>query len=145
MPTEIMLSAEASASYRATPAQVWALVGQFGSLAWHPAVASTVLAPDLQRTVTTRDGAVLVEALLAFDDAARSLRYRIIDSPLPVAGYVSTLSVTADNGGARVTWRSEFQRKPGLALSDAEVCAPVVGIYRAGLDGLRVALGEAAG
>jgi hypothetical protein len=70
--------------------------------------------------VAASDGARIVEELLAYDAGKHNMTYRINASPLPVPDYVATLAVTP----------------PGKGI--------VGGIYQAGFDGLRAALGEIA-
>jgi hypothetical protein len=90
------------------------------------------------RTVTTKDGAKLVEELLSHQDSTRSLKYRIIDSPLPVSDYVSTLKVKAAKGGSRVEWSSTFKRKDEAEGADnAGAKKAVAGIYTSGLGALK--------
>lgn len=131
------------------PAAVWKVVGGYGALQeWHPAVAAAEIskgkdnARGAVRTITTKDGAKIVEELLAYDDKGRSMRYRIVESPLPVKDYVSTLAVKAEGKGSRIVWKSEFQRAG--EVDDAKAKEIVAGIYRAGFDGARAKLGEAA-
>ena len=130
----------------APPAKVWEAVRDFDSLAWHPAVGSTTLDKGTKdkrgavRTVTTKDGAKLVEELLSHQDSTRSLKYRIIDSPLPVSDYVSTLKVKAAKGGSRVEWSSTFKRKdekPAEGADNVGAKKAVAGIYTSGLGALK--------
>lgn len=122
------------------PAKVWDTVRDFGSLAWHPAVATTTLDKGDKdkrgavRSITTKDGAKLVEELLNHRDSERMLKYRIIDSPLPVSGYVSTLKVKSAKGGSRVEWSSTFKAK---GADTATAKNAVRGIYTSGLDALK--------
>ena len=62
------------------------------------------------------------------------LKYRIIDSPLPVSGYVSTLKVKSAKGGSRVEWSSTFKAK---GADTATAKNAVRGIYTSGLDALK--------
>lgn len=124
----------------APPAKVWEVVRDFSDLSWHPAVASTTLDKGQKdrrgavRTVTTKDGAKLVEELINHRDAERLLKYRIIESPLPVKGYISTLRVRTAKGGSRVEWYSNF-RPQGADIATAK--KTVRGIYTSGLEGLK--------
>jgi len=45
------------------------------------------------RSIKTKDGAEIVEELLSRSEGKHQLRYRILTSPLPVAGYESVLKV----------------------------------------------------
>jgi hypothetical protein len=125
----------------ASPAKTWDAIKDFSNWqAWHPAFASTaVLEGDGRskgtvRVLTTQDGAKFKEELVAFDAASRRYQYRIIDSPAPVVGYVSTIEVKATSTGSSVVWSSTFQVKEGTP--DAEAKKLISGVYRAGLDHL---------
>ena len=123
----------------AAPAQdVWNVIGKFGGLAdWHPAAVACVLSeqgPDTIRTISIPGGGSLVEKLEAHDDAAMSQTYSIVDGPLPVAGYVSTIRVLSDSeNSCRVHWAGRFD----ASGAPDEVAQKVVrGIYTAGLSAL---------
>ena len=129
----------------ATPAKTWDTIKDFkGWQAWHPAFAGTVItkgegnAKGSVRELTTKDGAKFIEELEMHDAASRTYQYRIIESPLPINGYVSTLQVRhGHNGGSIVVWSSHFGVKAGA--SDDEMKKTIAGVYRAGLDNLAVA------
>ena len=84
------------ATIDAEPAKVWAEIGPFCSIsAWHPAIAKCeeLKARDAtMRHLTTGDGGMFEERLLAHDDKAMSYSYSILKSPLPVSDYQSTIS-----------------------------------------------------
>ena len=129
----------------AAPAKTWDTIKDFkGWQAWHPAFAGTVItkgegnAKGSVRELTTKDGAKFIEELEMHDAASRTYQYRIIESPLPITGYVSTLQVRrGHNGGSTVVWSSHFGVKAGA--SDNEMKKTIAGVYRAGLDNLAVA------
>ena len=142
-----LLKVEEKIQVAASPAKVWAVVGQFGDLSWHPVIASTEISKGkdgqkgAERTLTAKDGAKFVEELLTRSDGAQSLKYRIISAPLPVSDYVSTLKVSqAKGGGSTIVWSSQFRRKdekPADGADDAGVRKIVSGIYTSGLDNLK--------
>lgn len=143
------LKVEENATLAASPAAVWKLIGNYAGLhEWHPAVASTGMSGGMSnargavRTLTTKDGAVIVEELLAYDAKGYSMRYRFLESPLPVTDYVAVLAVKPEGKGSRIVWTSEFNRTG--KVDDATAREIVAGIYRAGFDGVRARLGEAA-
>lgn len=143
------LQVEETLVVAAAPAKVWKVLGDFRGLAqWHPVVASTDLvkgtnnARGAVRSIVTKDGAKIVEELLAYDGKKHVMRYRIVESPLPVSEYVSTLSVSAEGKGARIVWKSEFQRT--AAVDDSKAREIVAGIYKAGFEGVQAKLGEGA-
>jgi hypothetical protein len=129
----------------AAPAKTWDTVKDFkGWQAWHPAFAGTVItkgegnAKGSVRELTTKDGAKFIEELELHDAASRTCQYRIIESPLPITGYVSTLEVKhGHNGGSTVVWSSHFGVKAGASVD--EMKKTIAGVYRAGLDNLAVA------
>ena len=110
---------------RGTTARAWSLVGDFcGIKAWHPAIKDCVL--------TARDGSTFVEQLVKWDDKDTSYTYRILQSPLPVADYLSTLKVEEDDepGKVAITWSSTFEPK---GTSEEEARKAVSAVYLAGL------------
>ena len=75
----------------------------------HPAIASTEVTEGRNnskgavRVLTTKDGAKITERLTAYSAGAMTYTYRILESPLPVTDYVSTLKVTKSKSGSTVT------------------------------------------
>ena len=106
--------AEASASIdvSASADQVWRLIGGFGSLPdWLPYTPKSELsAGGRVRHLANLGGDTIVERLEAFDDAARSYSYSILEAPFPVSGYLSTLRVqqAAEGNRSRVEWSGKF-------------------------------------
>ncbi|HYL70106.1 MAG TPA: SRPBCC family protein [Candidatus Dormibacteraeota bacterium] len=130
--------------------KVWETVRDFDSLnKWHPGFSSDVLVSGDKNTVgavrklTIKDGPSFTEQLLAFDAPHHSMRYKILESPLPMTHYVSTISVLPGPGGtSKVIWRGSCKRKntsdsPPEAESDAGVTKLLKGVYRGGLDNLK--------
>lgn len=142
-----LLKVEESIQVAASPAKVWAVVGHFGDLGWHPVIVSTEITKGkdglkgAERTLTAKDGAKFVEQLLIRSDNKQSLQYRIVSAPLPVSDYVSTLKVNkTKDGGSTIVWSSQFRRKdekPADGADDAGVMKIVSGIYTSGLDSLK--------
>jgi hypothetical protein len=121
---------------RGTVAKAWSLVGDFcGIKTWHPAIASCVESEKdgaKLRTLTTKDGATFVEQLVKWDDKNTSYTYKILESPLPVSNYVSTIKVEEDDepGKVAITWSSTFDPK---GVSEDAARKVVADIYLAGL------------
>ena len=123
------------------PARVWSTIKDFdGWQTWHPRIASTEILkgkPNTKGTVrvlTTKDGAKINEELMSHSAGSMSYKYRILDSPLPVTNYVSTLKVNKSKTGSTVVWTATFKAKAGS--SDDEAKKVMAGVYRAGLDNL---------
>jgi len=143
------LKVEESTVLAASPAAVWKVIGEFNDLSgWHPMIAATSIvkgtnnAKGAVRSLTTKDGAKIVEELLAYDGKSHSMRYRFLESPLPVKDYVATLAVKPEGTGSRIVWKSEFKRTGDI--DDAKAKELFAGIYRAGFDSTRAKLGETA-
>jgi Polyketide cyclase / dehydrase and lipid transport len=104
------------------PDTVWTLIGGFGSLRdWLPNFATSELgAGGRTRHLTTTSGDEIVEQMLAFDDAARSYSYCIVESPFPVTVPLSTVQVLpqADGPGSRVEWSGHYSPQ-GISYTDA--------------------------
>jgi hypothetical protein len=136
----------------ASPSDVWALVGSFQDMSWHPAVhgssgegGNTI---DATRVLTLGEdgGPTISEVLYKFSDDKMSYSYRITDvsvDVLPVTNYSSHLTVKpGENGGSVLEWRGAFYRgypnnDPPEHLNDEAAIAAVTGVYKAGLDAVR--------
>jgi hypothetical protein len=125
----------------ATPAQVWQLIGGFNSLPdWLPYIPSSTLSEGGRiRHLANPAGEVIVEQLEAYDNAARSYSYSIVQAPFPATDYLSTLQVSAIDGSeqARVSWSGSFTP---VGVSEQEVTQLFHGIYVAGLEALQQSL-----
>jgi mxaD protein len=125
-----------------SPAKVWARVGHFGDLSWHPLVKAADASDgdrlDSQRRIEL-GGGVLWESLMDYRNGARVYQTRLFDNGgsqkiLPVARCVSTLEVRASEQGSEVVWSAEFQPAPGVTMDTARKA--VSGLFRGGLDAL---------
>lgn len=126
-----------------SPADVWAAIEDWCSITtWHPVIAECEAYEEdgkTMRKLTTGDGGVLIEELKGRDEDAMSFSYAIIESPLPIADYASTMAVSENGDGATVTWSSSYNAN---GVSDEEALELMAGIYRAGLDELKGQLGQ---
>jgi hypothetical protein len=139
----------ATVTIDAPAAKVWAVVGNFQDMGWHPAVAKTEgtggTAVGATRALVLASGGRIEEALTKYNAEARSLSYEItaVDvKVLPVANYSSTISVKEDGGKAIVEWRGAFYRgymnnDPPPGLDDEAAIKAVDALYKAGLDALK--------
>jgi hypothetical protein len=132
-----MAQASAKIDIAASPDQVWQLIDGFGSLPdWLPLFPKSELSEGGRvRRLANPGGDTLVERLEAFDNAARSYSYSILQAPLPVTDYLSTLRVQETDGGkgSRVEWSGQFTPN---GVSDREASRLVQGIYQDGLEAL---------
>jgi len=115
------------------------MIGQFKSFAdWHPAVEKSELEEGGSvRRLSLIGSGTIVERLERIDDESFKYRYSIVDSPLPVANYVSELRVVKDDSGkgCSVEWSSEFAPASGASATDAEKA--IRDVYEAGLNNLQ--------
>ena len=125
----------------AAPSRTWETIKDFNRWQdWHPAFASTAITKGdgntkgTVRVLTTKDGAKFTEELVSYSAASRSYQYRIIESPLPITDYVSTLQIKQNRAGSTVVWSSNFKVKDGV--SEEEMKETISGVYRAGLNNL---------
>lgn len=121
----------------AAPDAVWKTIGDFCGIGqWHPAVEKCVLSKkdnkDL-RTLSLKGGGTILEEQLSRSDTKMDYSYAILESPLPVADYKSTLSVAKSGAGSKITWTGSFKAK---GADDAKATEVIGGIYDAGLAAL---------
>lgn len=141
----------------ASPEDVWAVVGNFQDMSWHPAVHSSTGENDNQIDATRllvlgeEGGPTIAEILYKYDAEKRSYSYRITEvsvDVLPVTNYSSHLTVKDQDGKALVEWRGAFYRgepnnNPPEHLNDDAAIAAVSGVYQLGLDALTERFGSA--
>ena len=130
--------ANRSTTTSADPAAAWAAVGDFCAIAdWHPVVTKCTMEDHdgtMRRTLSLDGGGTIVEDLVGRDDDGMEYTYRIIESPLPVADYESTISVSADGDGSKIDWVGSFEPS---GAEEAEAVSVIEGIYEAGLAGIK--------
>lgn len=126
-----------------SPQQVWDLIGGFNTLPdWHPAVDRSELDDGGHvRRLSLAGGGTIVEKLERANDSEHAYTYSIIDSPLPVSNYTSSIRVKSDGkgGGTIVEWSSSFE--PSGAEKN-EAVKIIEGIYQAGFDNLKQIFGR---
>lgn len=135
----------------AAPAEVWAVIGDFQDMSWHPAVHATTgdggndIDATRLLTLGAADGPTISEVLYKYSAEKMSYSYRITEvlvEVLPVTNYSSHLTVKPlDTGGSLIEWRGAFYRgypnnDPPPELNDEAAIAAVTAVYEAGLGAL---------
>ena len=124
--------------------EVWPLIRDFGRLSdWHPLILDSVIennAPQHQvgcvRHFKLTDGGLFREKLLALNDFKKTLTYTILESPLPLTDYCSTMKLQQITVGNQtfITWSSSFAC-PVEAESEL-ITAVGDTVYQGGFDAL---------
>ncbi len=135
-----MAKVSMSTDLKVTGDQVWNLIGHFNALPdWHPAVEKSTLEEEGQlRRLSLVGGGTIVEKLERVDNDKRTYSYAIVDSPLPLANYRGSLTVTETDDGCAVQWSGEFDP---MGAPEADATKIVSDIYQAGFDNLRKMFG----
>jgi mxaD protein len=122
-----MGSGQAQIDIDGSPDDVWKVIGDFGGIAgWMPGMESCRVEGD-DRILETM-GMTITEHLVAKDDGARALTYKITDG-VPVESHQATITVSSAGSGSHVTWDVE-------ATPD-EMADLMVTIYQQALDQLK--------
>jgi carbon monoxide dehydrogenase subunit G len=101
-----MASGSTETSIARDPEAVWKVVGDFGDLkSWLPGIDECTLEGDDR--VLSMMGMTLRERLVKRDDAKHSITYSIVESPMQIDKHEATVTITAADGGSRVTWDVE--------------------------------------
>lgn len=139
--------------------KVWARIGNFHDMSWHPAVANTageggnVVGAARVLTLQGDGTATINEELTRYSAEKMSYSYKItaVDvKVLPVTNYTSHLTVSANGEGkSKVEWRGAFYRgfpnnDPPPELNDEAAINAVTGVYQGGLDALKAAMEKGA-
>ena len=135
---------------QASAGKVWDATKNFDQLnTWLPPVATDEIVAGRNNTVgavrllTLKGGGTVKEKLLAYNPSARTFRYQIVESVLPVSHYTSIFTVKSrGKGKSTVTWSGRFKRKnegpsPGDNENDKAATDAITGVYQAGLSTLK--------
>jgi hypothetical protein len=128
-----------SVELRAQPAEVWSVVGGFGS-DWHPLLAKVRLTGagvGQLRTLETLNGKEIVERLEEIDDPKRFYRYTNI-AGVPASHYTGTFEVKPKGDGSIVTWRVQLRAN---GQPDVEVKHLVSALQKTGFENLKSRFG----
>lgn len=119
----------------AAPEEVWSLAGDPGRIAdWLPALESSRVEQD-RRSCTLVEGGRIEERILQHSDDERRYRYEVLEGPMPLSSYVSSLEVADHDGHAHVTWTAEFE--PEHPAQEQELVQTFEQIYSGGLQSLK--------
>ncbi|VFU09909.1 SRPBCC family protein [Methylocella tundrae] len=133
----LALKVSKSIEIAAPPEKVWETIGEFCGIAdWHPVIEKCELSTRGEtqiRTLSLKGGGSIVEEQVSRNDPNMNYTYKIIESPLPVSDYESTIKVTPSGEGSKVTWWGEFKAK---GADDAKAEETIGGVYEAGLKGI---------
>ncbi|HVX23180.1 MAG TPA: SRPBCC family protein [Acidimicrobiales bacterium] len=122
-----METARAEIDIARPPAEVWAVVGEFGGLTtWMPGVTSCRV--EGQDRIVEALGMTITEHLVDKDDSGHSLTYAIV-AGAPVEHHRAVVSVSPGDGGSHVAWTVEAGPKGVAGL--------MATTYQAALDALK--------
>ena len=134
-----------SAVIEAPIADVWARIRDFNAMPlWHPLIADSRIENSQPsdrvgciRQFNLRDGGTIRERLLALSDYDYSCTYEILESPMGVENYTSTLKLTPVTDGARcfAEWSAEFDCAPGRERDLTDSIGG--GVFQGGFDALK--------
>jgi hypothetical protein len=129
--------------------KVWAVVGNFQDMSWHPAFVKTegTGGNDVgaTRTLTLENGGQIFEKLTKYNAEGKTLSYEITEvdvKVVPVTNYSAHITVTPDGDKSKVEWRSAFYRgyvnnDPPPELSDEAAVKAITGVFQSGLAALK--------
>jgi hypothetical protein len=130
--------------------KVWAIVGNYADMSWHPQIAKTEATGGTEvdvakRKLTFKSGAVFTDTLTKYETGERSIAFLTNDEDhkaLPVEGYSSTLTVTDAGGKSNVEWKGAFYRgymnnDPPPELSDPAAIKAIDAFQGEGLAALK--------
>jgi hypothetical protein len=126
------MDVEVSVTIPFSAEKVWSLAGGFNLL---PAISSGCVTSTLEdggrvRVLTNKDGSILWEKMLSFDDADRQLSYLITDtkgfSSAYDVGYIGTVKVLEkDPNTAIFLYRGDFEPTQGTTPEAAHAAVDV--------------------
>lgn len=132
--------------------KVWAVVGNFQDMSWHPLFKQTTgtggNGEGATRRLVVENGGTIDEKLIKYNAEDRALAYEItaVDvKVVPVTNYSSTISLKGTAERTIVEWRGAFYRgyvnnDPPPELSDEAAVKAITQVYTVGLAALKAKL-----
>jgi len=129
--------------------KVWAAMGTFHDMSWHPAFTKTEgeggNEAGADRTLVLESGDKIEEKLIKYDGEKMHYKYEItkVDvKVVPVSNYSAMISVKGDGDKSTVKWKGAFYRgyvnnDPPPELSDEAAVKAITGVYQSGLKALK--------
>lgn len=129
--------------------KVWAVVGNYSDMGWHPAFVKTLTEGGnevgTERTLVLASGDKIEEKLLKYDNDKKSLKYEITKVDIkvvPISNFSGWMSVKGDGDKSTVTWKGAFYRgyvnnDPPPELNDEAAVKAVTGFFTSGLAALK--------
>ncbi|MEM9583051.1 MAG: SRPBCC family protein [Pseudomonadota bacterium] len=125
--------------------RVWDRIRDFNGLPkWHPKIRDSRIEDALPsdqvgciRNFNLQNGDNIREQLLGMSDYDMFTTYSILESPMPLEDYVSTIRLTPVTDGERcfAEWSAEFSVDPAMETDWVENIGS--GVFQAGLDALK--------
>jgi hypothetical protein len=129
----------------APAARVWERLRDFNGLPrWHPRIRESRIENgepadkvSCVRELNLQNGDRIRERLLGLSDYDMFCTYSILESPMPLTGYIATLRLTPVSDGNRtfIEWTAEFECDESKA--DELVAGIGTGVFQAGFDALK--------
>jgi hypothetical protein len=129
---------------RASAPRIWDVIEDFNAMPkWHPAIAKSTIENKggaTLRHLSLQGGGDILEKLEEKNDGERYYTYTIVEAPLPIADYRSTIHVrpAADASSSTVEWIGTFRVTDG---PEADAERVIRDVYTAGIDNLKRMLG----
>ena len=129
----------------APAAKVWEKVRDFNAMPrWHPRIRESRIENGepsdkigCVRDFRLQNGDRLREKLLGLSDYDMFFTYSILESPMPLTGYLATMRLTPISDGDRTfaEWTAEFECAPELAADLVDGIGN--NVFQAGFDALK--------
>ena len=130
--------------------RLWRDLRDFNGLAnWHPNIVSSRIEKDhpadkvgCVRNYQLKNGTRVREKLLSLSDYDYSCTYAVLDSPMDLSDYVSTLRLFPVTEGNRcfIEWSADFECPPDRTAGLVESIGD--GIFQSGFDSLKKRYGQ---
>lgn len=131
---------------KSSPSEVWKRISEpCGIAKWNPEVTACDVVNEKQQTLTLKNGKKVNQEIDELATAEMTLSYRLsgeIDiAALPVSSLNGRIKVSADGGGAKVSWTARYYRaftgnEPPPGQDDETAKEAIDAFVKAGLNGL---------
>lgn len=101
----IIMAIEKIIQFPCSPAQLWAIVGTPDRVDWVPGVTECTYDGSV-RSLSLPGAGSIKEQILEHNDAAMTMQYSCIESPIPLESHLAEIELKANETGTTMHWRT---------------------------------------
>lgn len=102
------MAIEKTIVFACKPNQLWGIVGTPDRVDWVPGVTDCKFDGEV-RSLTLPGAGSIKEKILSRDEAAMTMQYSCIESPIPLTSHLAEIQITASGDQTQMVWKTSVE------------------------------------